>query len=60
MFPNNEQTKFVIAGVYHDMAMRAIRNNDLRSAHKILVEGLKYVPENKMLNEDFEQVIDAM
>lgn len=60
MFPNNEQTKFVIAGVCHDMAMRAIRNNDLRSAHKILVEGLKYVPENKMLNEDFEQVIDAM
>ena len=60
MFPNSERTKLILAQVYHDIAMEAIRKNDLRSAHKILVEGLNYLPGDKLLNEDFEQVIDAM
>ena len=60
MYPKNPISISILSNVYHFMAMDAIRKNDLKKAHKILVEGLNYLPNDKLLNEDLDQVIDSL
>ena len=55
-FPEHPLAREAIASVYHRMAMEALRKNKMKEAYKLLVEGLELVPENKLLNESFEQL----
>ena len=57
--PNNRFSKKAISDAYHHYSMSYIRRNDLKRAHKILIKGLEYVPDDKLLNEDIEQLEDA-
>jgi tetratricopeptide (TPR) repeat protein len=57
--PQHEFAKYAISRVYHEMAMTKIRENNLIEAHRILVKGLKLVPNDKLLIEDLGQVEEA-
>ena len=41
------------------MAMQKVRENKLADAHRILVKGLEFIPDDKLLLEDMKQVEDA-
>jgi len=57
--PDHEFTKYAISQVYHEMAMAKIRENELADAHRILVKGLKLIPNDDLLVEDLNQVEDT-
>ncbi len=55
-FPNHEYVQFFISQVYHELALQQLRKNNMKEAYKILVNGLKYLPNDKLLNETFEEL----
>ncbi len=58
--PDHHRLNQMLPMFYHEMAMAKVRAHQFRTARRVAERGLKLFPNDKRLNEAFDQIIDAI
>jgi len=59
LFPERYEAQQALSSLYNTLAMNEIRKNERRKAHKILMEGLSYLPDDPVLNNVMDSLMET-